>query len=281
MARLQLSSIEASMNTRFVGRAGGNELWTEIGSTNDRACELALAGAAEGVMVLARRQTGGRGRQGKSWISPLDAGIFVSFVLRPPLDPAVLPLVSFAAGVAAVEAIERLSGLAVGLKWVNDLVCDSRKLGGILVEFPGGQAGAAVVSSGEILPPAVICGLGINLNLSDSDLSADLAARVCSIDQLCGKPVDANLLVAELCSTLEDEYNHLRHGGHELVLSQWKKHSQTLGKRIKALCGQEELEGTAVDLSDAGALILRMDSGETRLLHAGEITIRLADGRYA
>jgi len=269
------------LNTNFIARSGKNELWDEIASTNDRAIQLAREGAAEGIMVLARQQTGGRGRQGRAWVSPKDSGIFISFVLRPTLDPAVLPLISFAGGVAAAQAIERVTGLRIGLKWVNDLIYGGKKLGGILAEMPGSQANTEKAGSGWILPPAVILGLGINLSLTNDDVTEDLLGKVVSLDHLLGTSIDADHLVSELCSRLEDQYNHLRHSGHELVLDEWKNYSQTLGKRIRTRVQDEDLEGVAEDLNESGALILRLDNGENRLLHAGEITIRLEDGRYA
>jgi BirA family transcriptional regulator, biotin operon repressor / biotin---[acetyl-CoA-carboxylase] ligase len=280
MARLNLSTIEAGLNTYFVAKSGVNELWDEIASTSDRAIELARQGAPEGIMVLARQQSCGRGRQGRNWVSAQDSGIYVSFVLRPTLDPAVLPLIGFAGGVAAVEAVERVTGVKIGLKWVNDLIYDGKKLGGILAEMPGVQQ-SSENNDGWILPPAVVLGLGINLSLTDSDVDADLAGKFVSLDHILGMPIDANLLVSELCNALEDQYNHLRHSGHELVLEEWKKHSVTLGKRIKARVGNNELEGVAADLDELGALVLRQDNGEERLLHAGEITIRLENGNYA
>lgn len=281
MSGLDLSIIEAGLSTYLLGRSDKSEVWDEIGSTNDRAIELAHSGAPEGTIVLSRQQTGGRGRQGRRWVSPKDAGLFISFILRPTIDASLRPLISFAGGVAAVDAIERLGAVKIGLKWVNDLVFEGKKLGGILAELPGSQPGSEKSGDGWIIAPAVILGLGINLALSDVDLPDELKGRVASLDLICGKKIDRNFLVAELCNALEDQYNHLRHSAQELVLSEWKKHSHTLGKRIRAKIGAEDLEGIAEDLAENGALMLRLDNGELRQLNAGEITIRLDDGRYA
>ncbi len=281
MQRFDLGSIEAGLDTYIIGKAGKNELWDEIGSTNDRAIQVAQEGAAEGVIILARMQNGGRGRQGRTWLSARDAGIFLSIILRPPLDQSVLPLISFVAGVAAAEAIESSSGIKIGLKWVNDLVFDGKKLGGILAEMPGAKHANTERGNGIILPPAVILGMGINLALNADMIPDELKNKVESLDNICGKKIDANFLLSEFCNSLENQYKHLLHSAPELVLEQWKKYSHTLGKRIKASSGNVELEGVAEDLSESGALILRLDNGEKRLLHAGEITIRLEDGRYA
>lgn len=280
MSRLNQVSIEAGLNTYFIGKSGSNEIWDELASTNDRAIELAKEGAAEGVFVIARKQTSGRGRQGRSWVSPQDSGIFLSVLLRPTIDTSMMPLLSFAGGVAACQAIEQVCGLRIGLKWVNDLVYGGKKLGGILAEMPGAQE-TERKQGAVILPPAVILGLGLNLALPADSLPEEIREHVESLDNIAGKEVDANQIVAEFCNALEEQYNHLRHGFQELVIAEWKKYSETLGKKIKATLGHEELLGTAEDIADSGALILRLENGERRELHAGEITIRLADGSYA
>lgn len=280
MSILDLDKIETRLQTSIFGKGGTNELWDEIVSTNDRAAGLSFEGAAEGTMVIARQQSGGRGRQGRSWISPKDSGIFVSFIMRPIFGPSVIPLISFAGGVAAAEAIEKTTSIRIGLKWVNDLVFEGKKLGGILAEKPAAEQSSRN-SGGEILLPPVILGIGINLSLEDNELPPELKGRVVSIGSILGKPVDPNELVAAFSSCLEDQYNHLSHGGYELVLEDWKKYAQTLGRRIRAKVDGQELEGIAVDLADSGALILRLDTGEEHELHAGEISIRLANGDYA
>ncbi|MBX9690399.1 MAG: biotin--[acetyl-CoA-carboxylase] ligase [Candidatus Obscuribacterales bacterium] len=280
MSRLDLSAIEAGLSTYIIGKQGENELWPSLASTSDRAIELAHAGAPEGVVVLARQQSGGRGRQGRIWVSPPDAGIFLSVILRPTIDATLLPLFSFACGVAAAQAIEKVGGIKIGLKWVNDLVFEGKKLGGILAEIPGSQKVPAA-SGGWVMAPAVILGIGINLSLKEAELPEELKAKVESLDHLLASEIDANALVAELLNSLEEQYNHLRHGAPELVLGEWRSYCLTLGKLIKARVGNEELEGQALDIDESGALILGLDSGEKRILHAGEITVRLENGNYA
>lgn len=283
MSRFDLESIERGLDTYIVGKsADANEFWDEIGSTNARAIELANSGAEEGVIVLARAQSGGRGRQGRTWVSPPDSGLYMSVLLRPKFSQTYIPLLSFAAGVAVCEAVQKVLKVRVGLKWVNDIVYQSKKLGGILAEMPARTATSSGRSkSGEALDPAVIVGVGINLSLADSELPDELKGKVASLDALYGAQVDANQIASEFFNSLEVQYNHLRHAAAEFVLLEWKRHNETLGKRIKANLGQESIEGTATDLNESGALILKMDDGQERLLHAGEISIRLADGTYA
>ncbi len=294
-----LQEIENNLCTNKLGKSSiPNELWDEIGSTNDRAIELAKDGTGEGVFIIARSQLGGRGRQGRKWVSPPDSGVFMSILLRPKLSPSDLPLISLATGVAVSEALESTCGIKAGLKWVNDIVVAGKKLGGILAEMPGSRrADASEVAAGrtlrgnsvgtkngeerKILPAAVIVGIGINLFHEKGSLPDELKDRITSVKDHSSIETNANRLVAEILNCLESQYNNLLHGAPEFVLDEWKQRSITLGKRVRATIGDDTIEGNAIDITESGALILQLDSGETEVVHAGEISIRLADGNYA
>ena len=171
----------------FVGRV---TYLKETGSTNDKAIELALAGAPEGTTVVAGAQTAGRGRRGRSWLSPRGTGLYASVVFRPPLLSPVLTLMS---GVALVEAIRCRVGLAVVLKWPNDLIVKrgvNRKLGGILAEAGASPTGVKYV----------VVGFGINL-LAASNLSA-LSDTATSIESECGEVIPLADLLVEVLAAL-------------------------------------------------------------------------------
>src|SRR5277367_5956586 len=145
---LSLEEIQKHLETRIIGHSDrANELWEEIGSTNTRVCELAAEGASEGVFVVARQQTAGRGRLGRVWVSPPDAGVYFSFLIKPAKPLNNIPLITLAAGLACAEAIHGVLGIRIGIKWVNDLILSGRKVGGILSELCG---------------QAVVIGIGIN-----------------------------------------------------------------------------------------------------------------------
>lgn len=266
---LNLGEFEAHLKTQFVGRQP-NELWDEIDSTNTRAAALAALGAPEGSVVLARQQTAGRGRQGRTWVSPPDAGVFVSFILRPTLAPQAVPLMSLATGVAVVDAIAEVTGLQAGLKWVNDIVAGGKKLGGILAEM------TTDTSSNS---RSLIVGVGLNVRLRDQDLDDDLRARVDWLERLSGQAIDYNLLVAALANNLEQRYIDLRDGQRLQIVDMWKRRSVTLGSAVRATSGDTITEGTAIDIDENGALVLSTAAGEVKL-HAGEISIRNLDGSY-
>lgn len=264
---LSLPVIEGALTTKVVGRPafGNNELHAQIDSTNTRAANLAREGAAEGTLILARQQTAGRGRQGRSWSSPADAGIAMSVLLRPQIPLQRLPLITLATGVACASAIEEICGIRLGLKWVNDLTYGGKKVGGILAEMPG---------------QALVIGMGINIKLELESLPEDLKTRVEWLENIVGKPVSPNLIVIALARKLEDEYNALINGQDQKILERWKSYSITIGKEIIAQTALKEIRGRAVDLTATGALIIESPDGTRSELTAGEITIRMADGSY-
>lgn len=274
---LDLPQFEAHLKTRVIGRAAApNELWDEIDSTSTRAAQLAAEGAAEGVVVMARLQTAGRGRQGRTWVSPPNSGIYASFLLRPTLPPQAVPLMSLATGVAVVEAIANVTGLQVGLKWVNDVVADGKKVGGILSEMTTNTDSA---NPGAGNHRSLVVGIGLNVHLEETDLDEPLHQRVQWLERLAGQAIDYNLLAAELCFCLEERYFDMRNGQRRRIVDMWKKRSVTLGKKIRAASGNTIVEGTAVDIDENGALVLSTSDGNIKL-HAGEISIRNLDGSY-
>src|SRR5215510_2662035 len=157
--------------------------YSDIGSTNDVAGAFAEKGADEGLVVLADRQTAGRGRLGRSWASPSGAGIYVSVVLRPAADAA--RLLTIAAGVAVTDGIASATGLSTHVKWPNDVHVGGRKLAGILAE---GAAGHVV--------------LGIGINVQPAAYPPDVASRATSIETELGRPVDRGLVLAECLAAL-------------------------------------------------------------------------------
>jgi BirA family biotin operon repressor/biotin-[acetyl-CoA-carboxylase] ligase len=269
---LVLADFEAHLKTQVIGRAanGANELWDEIESTNTRAAQLAAAGVPEGVVVMARQQTAGRGRQGRTWVSPPDSGIYVSFVLRPDLAPQSVPLMSLATGVAVVDAVAAVTGLQVGLKWVNDIVASGRKLGGILAEM---------TTDPKTGQRSLVVGVGINVRLDETQPFDELCERVEWLERLAGREIDYTLLVVELAWSLEQRYFDMRDGARQKIVDMWKERSVTLGQEIRATTGNSAVEGTAIDIDENGALVLATVDGNIKL-HAGEISIRNTDGSY-
>ena len=239
-------------------------LWyPEITSTNDVAMALADAGAAEGSVVLADAQTAGRGRLGRSWASPPGAGIYASVVLTPAADAA--PLLTLAAGLAVAEGIEAATALCVGVKWPNDVFVDNgsqpataRKVAGILAE--------GSTSSSE--RPWVVLGFGINV--LPAAYPPDVAARATSLEAELGRPVDRGLVLAECLAALSTRYADLAARRTSAVVTAWRaRAASTFGRRVMWQAGGER-QGIAHDIDNEGRLLVRSESGVSRII-SGEV----------
>jgi BirA family biotin operon repressor/biotin-[acetyl-CoA-carboxylase] ligase len=281
---LNLAAIEGELTTRYLGRpkSGANELSESIASTNSRALELAKSGAASGTMILARQQTAGRGRLGRSWVSPLDSGIYASFILRPPSNLVAIErmtLYTLAAGVACVKAIGECLSVPIGLKWVNDLVIDGKKVGGILAEMPSLTVKGALddLKADDL---AIVLGIGINICFQPNEIPDELKPKIDWLEMHTESVVDKNKLLATCAKSIEECCEAIEQAQDQKLLAEWKQYSVTLGKQIRAVSGDTVIEGQAEDITDSGALIVRKSDGHKTILYAGEISIRQADGSY-
>jgi BirA family biotin operon repressor/biotin-[acetyl-CoA-carboxylase] ligase len=210
-----------------------------IDSTNRYLLECASAGSSEGVVAVADEQTAGRGRLGRAWVAPAGSALLVSVLLRPALPVERTHLVTLAAGLAALDAIEALTTVRAGLKWPNDVVVDDRKLAGILAEADG--AGAVVVGMGCNVQPAAL-----------PDELDDIATAI-AMDR-------ARLLVEWLRA-----YD-ARLGALDRVVADAVARSATLGRRVRVELTDETFEGTASALTDEGFLVV-----DGRVVSAGDV----------
>ena len=289
---LDLSVIESRLTTRVIGRPVGaeNELWDQIDSTNNRALQLAKQSTANGVIILAQSQTAGRGRFGRNWVSPPGAGLYMSVLLRPKEFAANLPLVTLASGLAVVMAVEIVAGVKLGLKWVNDLVFNGCKVGGILAELQeAGKSEAQTVfasscakerQSDRSLPnQALIVGIGINISSKNVQVPEELLNKIQWLEEISQSPVDKNNLVGQISYELERTLELIFAGNILTVLDGWRSYSVTLGENIRAVVGEKIIEGLAVDIADSGALIVKTPQG-VQQLYAGDVSIRRKGGSY-
>jgi BirA family biotin operon repressor/biotin-[acetyl-CoA-carboxylase] ligase len=249
---------------------------SETGSTNSDAMALARDGAAEGTVVVADHQSAGRGRGGRTWEAPPKASLLVSVLLRPPA--AVAGLCAMAAGVAMADAVSSVTGVTAGLKWPNDLVVDDRKLAGILAEadWPAGST-----ESGGWRAPApderlvVVVGIGVNVNWP-ADLPDDLAEIAVALNHLAGHDVDRPELLIAFLRDLGALYGEMARSGPSsgspAVLAAWKERSATLGRRVRVDLGTDDVEGTAVDITADGHLVVEPDDGTaSRTFAVGDV----------
>ena len=253
--------LEQGLKTKTMGQS--IYFYEETDTTNNRARELALEGAPEGTLVVAEKQTAGRGRRGKVWESPLGTGIWMSLVLRPQIMPAEASVLTLLCGLATAEAIEAETGLSAGIKWPNDILINGKKAVGILTEMD--------CEMSEV--HFVIPGIGINVNTAS--FPPEIAEIATSLYLECGKTVSRRRLVHRVLERLEEHYEpFLRTGSFAAMLEDYRKHCITLGKEVHVL-GREPFFAEALDITPEGELLVRRaDNGKEEVVFSGEVSIR-------
>jgi BirA family transcriptional regulator, biotin operon repressor / biotin---[acetyl-CoA-carboxylase] ligase len=265
-------------------------------STNDRAAELAAAGAHEGTWVIADEQTSGRGRRGRAWASPPGAGLYLSVVFRPhPAQHAdATALLTLMAGVAAARGVRAASGLEPTLKWPNDLVIEpfgvrassgavARAAATNAADGAGGAAVRPAATAGVsrfrklagILAEASATGgelqfiiLGIGINLTPAAYPPDVAARATSIEGELGRPADRALVLIETLAALADGRRQLLDGKASDVLQAWRALSpSSIGRRVR----WQAHAGVTHGIDDTGALLIKGATGALERIIAGEV----------
>lgn len=235
----------------------------ELPSTNDQAFRLALKGASEGTVVVADRQTRGRGRMNRVWISPPDRNVYLSVVLRPDVAPERAPQLSIVAGVATAEAL-RTYDSGAGLKWPNDVLIGGRKICGILAEMR--------MVSGRL--DFVILGIGINVNLLPEEFPPEIAGIATSLRAETGRFVSRLEVIERLLHGLEAVYRTYLRDGFSTPRERWLAMSDMTGGRIRIVSGDEAYEGRMIGIDDAGALLLEEETGTVRAVWAGDVSVR-------
>jgi len=232
-----------------------------LDSTNSEL--LRRESPAHGVAVLlAERQTGGRGRRGKSWASPLAAHLYLSVSRQFGGGLARLGGLSLVAGVAAAEALQACGYAGVRLKWPNDLLLEGRKLGGLLVEGGGEHAG----------PVRAVIGLGLNVRMPASAAVA-IDQPWIDLQQVSASTPSRNRIAAAVLSQLVPALDQFDLEGLAPFRARYAALDALEGQGVAVHLGGETLEGTALGLAEDGALRVRIDGGE-RVFHAGEVSVR-------
>jgi BirA family biotin operon repressor/biotin-[acetyl-CoA-carboxylase] ligase len=238
-------------------------LYETVDSTNTIASKLAEEGVAEGTVVISDSQIKGRGRFGRSWVSPPGVNVYMSIVLRPEMTPRDATLLTIMAAVGCTIVLRKVTGVDVTIKWPNDLMVSEKKLGGILTETRVAH---------ERIEYAII-GIGINVNM-DSDVLPDVVKEVAtSIKMEKGKLFSRTKIIQEILNEISDWYNVLKEKRHSELLSCWKQLTSTLGRKVEIILGNETLQGLAESITDEGMLIVRLPSGSSRIIQYGELTL--------
>lgn len=231
-----------------------------IDSTNTEAMKQARQGADEGLCIMARQQTAGRGRLGRTWISEPDAGLYFSIVLRPQLEAAYLPLITLMAGVAVHATLAEL-GIDADIKWVNDVHVNDKKICGILSETTETDGGLAAI-------------VGIGINIRSSNFPPEVADTATSIEsETSAPPPSAQALSESLTKQLAHFYAVLNgENGPENIRREWhQRSSYYAGKRVRVTLDHETFAGVTDGLEDNGALRVALADGSVRIVQAGDI----------
>jgi BirA family biotin operon repressor/biotin-[acetyl-CoA-carboxylase] ligase len=229
-------------------------------STNTELSRLASEGAEEGVSVVADEQTAGRGRLQRAWSSPKDAGLYFSILLKPKIAVNYWPLITMMAAVAVYDALGEACRLQADIKWPNDLLSGERKICGILAEAIETPAGRAVI-------------VGIGINLTENAYPAELANVATSVSELTGRSADREAILAGLLRWLTHWYALLNESaGPESIVNAWSNRSSyAFGRMVQVSNGDDVWQGTTCGIERDGALRLRTEDGEIKLVRAGDV----------
>jgi BirA family biotin operon repressor/biotin-[acetyl-CoA-carboxylase] ligase len=243
---------------RRVGRVV--EFHAEIGSTNDRARAALAQPTGDGLAVVADLQTAGRGRRGRSWISPAGANLLCSVALRPVIAPRLAGLLGVAAALAVRDASAAfVPDAGLGIRWPNDVVDrDGRKVAGLLVE--------TALEGGELVEAVI--GIGINVNWLPAEMPAGIEGRATSLRALSGTPIDRVELLRRVLDALAVEMNALEHG--DAPLTRLRDSSWLDGRRVEVETGMETISGRVAGIADDGSLLLDVELGRMAL-SVGEV----------
>lgn len=233
-------------------------------SSNALARTLATQGAPEGTLVITEEQTAGRGRRGKSWVSPPGANLLFSLLLRPPLEGERVFVLTMVLALAGLKAVKTVSGVKAMIKWPNDLYVETRKLAGILTEFS--------VKGKKV--DWVVLGMGMNVGWHP-EVPEGSGAPATSLLEETGQRVSRNDLLLEILTGFEALYRDVLRGNMQPLYEEWNKNCVILGKAVVIEFDRERMEGRALRIDDCGALIVEDATGNERRILTGDVSLRL------
>jgi BirA family biotin operon repressor/biotin-[acetyl-CoA-carboxylase] ligase len=245
-------------------RCSGGEIlfFDESDSTNSRA-ECAEKGCAEGTLVIAESQSGGRGRLGRKWLSPKGTGVYLSMVLRPAMDPRRASSVTLVTALALAEALKHLGKISLTIKWPNDLLSGGKKLAGILTEM-----------SAEIdAVNYIVIGVGVNVHTAVDDMPEEIRPIATSFAAAAGKTVRRARVVREFLKRFERYYRLFCASGFPAIRETLIAESGFLGQRVQVSAFGARQSGTVIDIDANGVLMLRDDEGVVHEIISGDVAI--------
>lgn len=238
-------------------------VYDEVESTNSKAYELLKQGYPSGTVVIADRQTKGKGRLGRTWISPAGKNLYLSVALKPNIPPKYATLVTLTSVVACTTALRRHTDIAVMIKWPNDMLVDDKKVGGILTEMK---------IEGEKIKAAVV-GIGINVNMSEEEIPEEIKEIATSLKICKGEDFSRSLLVVEIIKEFDKWYQLLEKRNRKTIIDRWMQLSGTIGRQVRVVLTDRELTALAEAIDEEGRLIVRLEDGSYEKICAGDVTL--------
>lgn len=231
-----------------------------IESTNTEAANQAKRGADEGLCVIAKQQTAGRGRHGRNWVSEKNSGLYFSVVLRPKIEPRFLPLITLLSAVVVHDTLEKLYKIECDIKWVNDIHVRDKKICGILAETCDTPKGLAII-------------VGIGINLKSSNFPPEIAETATSIENETAKKPHVEDLLQTLTRFFAEFYEVLvAENGAEKIRQNWtERSSYAFGKNVRVNLENGTIFGTTRGIEENGALRVEISDGEIKIIHAGDV----------
>lgn len=255
------SEIKSRLSTKWAGRE--IYCYEQIDSTNNAAKAAAEQGGVHGTLFLAEQQSSGKGRRGRSWISPPGTGIWMTILLRPQLEPACASMLTLVAALSMSRAIEQETGLKAQIKWPNDIVVNGKKVCGILTEMSAEMEWIHYV----------VIGLGTNANIEE--FPKELQDKATSLRKECGKEIKRVPVVCAFLAYFEKDYeDFMEKQDLSGLLEEYNKRLVNCGREVRILDLKEEYIGIAKGIDRSGALVVVKEKGETVTITSGEVSVR-------
>jgi BirA family biotin operon repressor/biotin-[acetyl-CoA-carboxylase] ligase len=238
-------------------------VYKEISSTNIAAREMAEAGAPDGTIVASAFQSAGTGRLRRAWISPPGRSLLLSVILRPRMDARLVSLLTLLCGAALSETVRETTSCEAGVKWPNDVLMRGRKVSGILAQ--GSLRGDAT--------SYVVLGVGLNVNQTEDELPPDCRDISTSLRIEAGRRVSRAEVLRRFVSHWDEMFDAFSRDGYPYLREKWIANNLTLGREITIHSGEGPIIGTAVDISERGGIVVRLEDGSTKEFLAEDLSL--------
>lgn len=256
---------ESEIQSRLSAKWAGCEVYCyeRIDSTNNAAKRAAEQGGVHGALFLAEQQSSGKGRRGRSWVSPPGTGIWMTILLRPQLEPSYASMLTLVAALSMSKAIEEITGLAAQIKWPNDIVINGKKACGILTEMSAEMEWIHYV----------VIGLGINVNIEE--FPEKIRDTATSFKLESGREMERVPVICAFLDYFEKDYEcFMEYRNLSGLLEQYNKRLVNCGRKVRVLDPDGEYTGTAYGIDTGGGLIVEKEKGETVTITSGEVSVR-------